>query len=103
MKPETIAPTSLSPTAAPSVHLSPSLDWQSELARRQERVMIIPISRWVHRSGKVVEEPPSDKSAPIAAPPADWSCVEARLQEIYPTPIGGVSLAELVSEGRGDR
>ena len=103
MKPETIAPTSVNATTAPGFHLSPTLDWQSELVRRRGRVTIVPIPTQVARREALPVDQRNDESGSVASAPVDWSCVEQRLREVYPHPVGGASLAELISEGRGDR
>ena len=103
MKPEMIATTSVSATAAAGFHLSPALDWQSELVRQRGREVVLRMPMRTFPMEILRKDPSGDEAVPMAAPRADWSCAEARLQELYPNPVGGVCLAELVSEGRGDR
>ena len=38
-----------------------------------------------------------------AAPRADWSHTEKRLQAVYPTPAGGTTAAQTIADGRGER
>ena len=41
---------------------------------------------------------------PASAPQsADWSQAATRLEAVYPTPVGGVTGAQTVADGRGDR
>ena len=40
---------------------------------------------------------------PSESQPCDWSDAERRLQSTYPTPVGGVSAARIIVEGRGER
>lgn len=40
---------------------------------------------------------------PSAAAPSDWSHAEQRLQEVYPSPIGGITAAQTIADGRGER
>ena len=40
---------------------------------------------------------------PAAAPRADWSHAEKRLQAVYPTPAGGTTAARTIADGRGER
>ena len=40
---------------------------------------------------------------PSESQPCDWGDVERRLQSAYPRPVGGVSAARTIAEGRGDR
>ena len=41
--------------------------------------------------------------APSAAAPSDWSHAEQRLQEVYPSPVGGITAAQTIADGRGER
>ncbi len=99
MKPET----SVSTTAALGFYVSPTLGRQSELVREWGREEIIPLSPWRFTSGEVVREPPSDNVTPESAHCVDWSSAERRLRELYPQPVGGISMADLISEGRSNR
>ncbi len=103
LKHEIMVPTSLSPTAAPGFHLSQTLDWQSEFVRRRGQVTVIPIQKWVLPHAVVAERRSGEGPASDSPPSADWGRAEARLREIYPTPVSGDSAARLVAEGRGDR
>ena len=39
----------------------------------------------------------------VVAQSADWSQAEERLLAVYPTPVGGVTAAQTIVDGRGDR
>jgi len=65
--------------------------------------MVIPITSWTFRFGKVVRKPPKGEAEAAKPSPSDWNDVGERLRDLYPTPVAGASMAELVSEGRGDR
>ena len=55
----------------------------------------------VHRRGRPVARiVPLPSVAPRTA---DWSQAENRLLTVYPTPIGGVTAAQTIVDGRGDR
>ena len=41
--------------------------------------------------------------APSAAVPSDWSHAEQRLQEVYPSSVGGITAAQTIADGRGER
>ena len=37
------------------------------------------------------------------AQPADWSHAARRLRRAYPEPVDGITAADLIADGRGDR
>ena len=41
--------------------------------------------------------------APSAAAPSDWSRAGQRLQQVHPCLVGGITAAETVVDGRGER
>ena len=54
----------------------------------------------VHRRGRPVAR---IIPVPSAASPSDWSHAERRLQEAYPSPVGGITAAQTIADGRGDQ
>lgn len=54
----------------------------------------------VHRRGRPVARIVPVPSEP---PPSDWSDVERRLREVYPSPSGGNTASEIIADGRGER
>ena len=58
---------------------------------------MIEVCRRVRPVARIVPPPP------IALRRADWSQAEKRLMSAYPTPVGGVTTARTVEDGRGDR
>ena len=54
----------------------------------------------VHRRGQPVARIVPVPSEP---PQSDWSHAERRLREVYPNPSGGITAAETVADGRGER
>lgn len=54
----------------------------------------------VHRRGRPVARIVPVPSEP---PPSDWSDVERRLREVYPSPSGSNTASETIADGRGGR
>ena len=54
----------------------------------------------VHRRGQPVAHIVPVPSEP---PQSDWSDVEQRLREVYPAPGSGITAAETIADGRGER
>ena len=54
----------------------------------------------VHRRGR-----PVARIVPIPSEPpqSDWSHVERRLREAYPSPSSGITAAQTIADGRGER
>ena len=54
----------------------------------------------VLRRGRPVARIVPFSSAP---PPCDWRHAESRLQAAYPVAVGGITAAQMVADGRGER
>ena len=54
----------------------------------------------VHRRGR-----PVARIVPVPSEPAqsDWSHAERRLREVYPRSSSGITAAETIADGRGER
>lgn len=54
----------------------------------------------VHRRGQ-----PVARIVPVPSEPlqSDWSDAERRLREVYPSPSNGITAAETIADGRGER
>ena len=67
------------------------------------------ISQWIEDGEKVEIRKRGKVFATLSPPPSvkkkkvEWPDLHARLRKIYPEPVGGKPLSEILYESRGDR